>query len=274
MARIVAGIGVPHVPFLAAQVAREGVESETGQLFARVRKALSGMSVDILVVFSTDHLNTFFFDNLPIFAVGVADQFSGPNDETEAVPVSIIRSDRAFAKHLRRRSIDDGFDVALVQEFTVDHSFAVPLHFLTPDMAIPVVPVFINGHIDPLPSARRCFTLGESIGRAIASFDADVKVCLLASGSFSLEVLGPRMAEGLPFGVPDPAWDTRIQTLIKAGSVETLIAEATSDQLHRAGNVAGELFNWLAMLGALKGHRPDWLLAQPKYGHAYGFWKV
>ncbi len=273
MARIVAGFGVPHVPFLAGQVVRDGPGSETGGLFARVREALAAAAVDALVVFSTDHLNTFFFDNLPVFALGVADHFVGPNDEVEALPVSTVRSDRALATHLRRAAVDDGFDVALVQAFAVDHSIAVPLHFLTPEVRIPVVPVFINGHIDPLPSARRCFALGRSLGRAIAAYDADLDVAVLGSGSFSLEVLGPRMAEGLPFGVPDPSWDARIQALMSAGDIETLLAEATPARLRKAGNVAGELFNWLAMLGALGGGRPEWLLPQPKYGHAYGYWR-
>lgn len=272
MARIVAGFGVPHVPFLPAQAVREGPTSETAGLFAQVRGALMSVPIDVIVEFSTDHLNTFFFDNLPTFALGVTDRFSGPNDETDAVPVSTIRSNPALASHLRRVAIDEGFDLSLVQDFTVDHSFAVPLHFLTPEMNIPVVPVFINGHIDPLPSARRCYALGQSIGRAVASFGDDLRVAVVGSGSFSLEVLGPRMHEGLPFGVPDPAWDARIQALMADGAVETLLEETTPAQLRKGGNVAGELFNWLAMLGALQGRRPERLLSQPQYGHAYGWW--
>ena len=33
------------------------------------------MKPDVLVIFDTDHLNTFFFDNLPIFAMGLTDSF-------------------------------------------------------------------------------------------------------------------------------------------------------------------------------------------------------
>lgn len=273
MARIVAGFGVPHVPFLAAQVVREGPGSETGQLFAKLRAAVEAVAPDVIVAFSTDHLNTFFYDNLPVFALGVTDSFTGPNDETEAVAPATVRSHPAFASHLRAAAIEDGFDVALVQEFSVDHSISVPLHFLTPAMGIPVVPVFINGHIPPLPRAARCLALGRSLGQAVARWDGDLDVAFLGSGSFSLEVLGPRMGEGLPFGVPDLGWAERIQTHLETPDHAALVAEATPARLEAAGNVAGELFNWLAMLGAIGEHRPDWVLPQPTYGHAYGFWR-
>ena len=53
-------------------------------------------------MFDTDHLNTFFLDNLPIFAVGVSEQFKGPNDEPREVPDYTIKSLPDFAAHVRR----------------------------------------------------------------------------------------------------------------------------------------------------------------------------
>ena len=46
-------------------------------------------------------------------------------------------------------------------------SVTVPPHSLTPDMTIPVVPFFISGHVPPLPSAQRCYALGQAVGRAM-----------------------------------------------------------------------------------------------------------
>lgn len=273
MARITAGIGLPHVPFLPALVLREGAISETGQLFAQVREAMAAIPIDLIVEFSTDHLNTFFFDNLPIFGIGVADRFTGPNDEVEGVPVSKVLSDRALAEYLRRAAVSDGFDTALVQEFSVDHSFSVPLHFTTPDMTIPVIPVFINGHIAPLPSARRCYALGQSLGRAVRSYGREINVAFMGSGSFSLEVLGPLMFENRPYGIPDPAWAERIKALMVAGEIEQLLQECTPEQIHKAGNVGGELFNWLAMLGAIGELHPDFVQLETRFGHAYGVWR-
>jgi hypothetical protein len=102
--------------------------------------------------------------------VGVTDAFKGPNDEPRSVPIYTIRSRSDLAKHIRRAGIEAGFDLALAQEFTVDHSVVVPLHFMTPNMHIPVIPIFVSGHVAPLPAARRCLQRGATVKRAIESF--------------------------------------------------------------------------------------------------------
>jgi len=134
MANIVAGFGVPHTPVFPFFVKRDGPESETAKLFAAQKEQLSAVRPDVIVMFDTDHLNTFFLDNLPIFAVGVDKSFTGPNDEPREMPVYTIPSALDLAAHIRQASIEAGFDTALTQHFSVDHSVAVPLHFLTPDM--------------------------------------------------------------------------------------------------------------------------------------------
>src|SRR5262245_62243293 len=125
------------------------------------------MRPDLIVMYDTDHLNTFFFDNLPVFAMGVTDAFKGPNDEPRAVPIYMIKSRADVAAHLRRACVETGFDLAVTQDFTVDHSVVVPLHFMTPKMQTPVIPIFVSGHVPPLPSAQRCYELGLAVAGAI-----------------------------------------------------------------------------------------------------------
>jgi hypothetical protein len=272
VAEIVGALGVPHTPFFPSLVEREGPGCETARLFAAVTAELAAMRPDVIVMFDTDHLNTFFFDNLPIFAVGVTDAFKGPNDEPRSVPIYSIASHAGLAAHIRRVGIEAGFDLALTQQFTVDHSVVVPLHFMTPKMDIPVVPIFISGHLAPLPAARRCFELGATVKRAIESFPEVLRVVVIGSGSFSLEVFGPRIAPGKSDGVPDPGWAKRACALIAQGDYDTLIAEATSQQLHKAGNVGGEILNWIAMLPSVEARRPKFLHPQMEQGHAYAAW--
>jgi len=62
-----------------------------------------------------------------------------------------------------RRGLEHGFDLSLTQEFTLDHSMLVPLHFLNPGMRRPFVPLWINGVAHPLPLARRCHLLGTMV---------------------------------------------------------------------------------------------------------------
>jgi gallate dioxygenase len=273
MAQIVAGFGVPHTPVFPFFVKRDGPDCETAKLFAAQKEQLAAARPDVIVMFDTDHLNTFFLDNLPIFAVGVDKAFTGPNDEPREMPIYTIPSAVDLAAHIRQNVIEDGFDAALTQHFSVDHSVAVPLHFLTPDMTIPVIPFFISGHLPPLPPARRCYALGQAVARAIASWPATLRVVIMGSGSFSLEVAGPRMAPGRTDGVPDPDWALRVIKYLEEQQIEKLISEATPHQLLKAGNVGGELLNWIAMLGAIGDRKPNYVAPQMQNGHAYGVWR-
>src|SRR5712691_2166591 len=161
MGEIVAGFGVPHTPAFPALVAREGPKCETAQLYRAVAQHLAAIRPDALVVFTSDHLNTFFLDNFPTLSIGVTDQTSGPNDGTPGLPRYTVPVDERLAGQLYAFGLESGFDLALTQELEVDHTVLVPLHFLTPDMQLPIVPLFVNGIVRPLPAARRCFALGQ-----------------------------------------------------------------------------------------------------------------
>ncbi|MCA1646337.1 MAG: hypothetical protein LC797_13065 [Chloroflexi bacterium] len=65
MAEIVAGFGVPHTPMFPALVAREGPRCETAQLYRTVAQHLEAVRPDAMVIFDSDHLNTFFLSNYP-----------------------------------------------------------------------------------------------------------------------------------------------------------------------------------------------------------------
>jgi len=273
MAQIVAGFGVPHTPIFPHFVKRDGPDSETAKLFAAQKNELAAARPDLILMFDTDHLNTFFLNDLPIFAVGIDGSFKAPNDEPRDVPNYIVPSHAALAAHVRAAAIAAGFDVGMTQNFSVDHSVTVPLHFLTPDMHVPVIPFFISGHLPPLPSAARCYALGQEVARAIEAWPEHKRVVVMGSGSFSLEVGGPRMAPGRSDGVPDPDWAMRVIKSLEDRQIERLIVEATEHQMLKAGNVGGELLNWVAMLGAIGKRKPNYIAPQMANGHAYGVWR-
>ena len=68
-------------------------------------------------MFDTDHLNTFFLDSLPIFAVGIDKIFKAPNDEPSDVPNYIVPSMPDIAAHIRAAAIAAGFDVGMTQNY-------------------------------------------------------------------------------------------------------------------------------------------------------------
>jgi protocatechuate 4,5-dioxygenase beta chain len=273
MAEIVAAFGVPHTPAFPALVAKEGPDCETAKLYAEIAKRLHASAPDVLVIYTDDHFNTFFLDNFPTFAIGIADETSGPNDQTP-MPSYRVAVQSSLATHLRANGMSDGFDLSLVQDFDVDHATLVPLHFLTPDMGIPIVPIFVNGLAPPLPSSQRCYALGKSVAAAIESWPEDKRVAVIGSGSFSLEIGGPKIPPGERAGTPDPEWGKRVQDHLEHARIGDLVAEATTARLARAGNISGELLNWIAMLGVVGEHKPTFIAPQINHGHAYAAWRL
>lgn len=272
MADIVAAFGVPHTPSLPAEVAREGPAYEPAQLFAAVASHLREVQAQALVIFDSDHLNTFFLDNLPLLSIGVAPATAGPNDGTPSMPRYVVPVHEALAQQVRTHAINSGFELGLTQEFEVDHSILVPLHFLTPDMQVPIVPIFIGGIVPPLPLARRCFGLGQAVRDAVAAFPIE-RVAILASGSISLDIGGPLAPPGQITGVADPAWVHEVLGYLREAQFDELLNAATADRLAAAGNIGGELLNWIALLGALGPRRPVMLEARMAHGDAYAVWR-
>ena len=272
MAEIVAAFGVPHNPNSPAMVEQLGPDCETARLYAEVERNVAAVQPDVIVIFDSDHVNTFFLDHMPTFCVGVTDSIEGPNDATR-MPSYEVSVDQPFAAHVRKVGIFEGFDLSLAQEFKADHSLLVPLHFLTPAMNIPIIPIYINGLVPPIPLSKRCHALGAAVRKAIEDWPQKLRVAIIASGSFSLEIGGPKMAPGKRNGVPDPGWAKRIQEHMEAGRVNDLLNEATTTRLAKAGNVGGELLNWIAMLGVIGQRRPTFMQPQSDMGHAFAAWR-
>ncbi len=273
MGEIVAGFGVPHTPAFPSMVAREGPNCETAQLYRTVAQHLDEVNPDALIVFTSDHLNTFFLDNYPKLLIGVTNQTTGPNDGTQGITHTPVPVAEDLATHLYASGLQAGFDFGLSQEFGVDHTVMVPLHFLTPRMQLPIVPIFVNGIVHPLPGARRCYALGQMIRSAVEALPADAKVAVLGSGSWSLDVGGHLAPRGKYSGTPDPDWCYTLMDYLRNGKIDDLLDAATAERMARAGNVGGELLDWIATLGVIGGRKPRFLEPQIDHGHAYGVWR-
>jgi gallate dioxygenase len=275
VAKIVAAYGLPHTPFFPSRVIEEGAASHTGKLFALARDSLAAAKPDVILIFDTDHYNTFFFDNFPILAIGIDEKFSGPNDEPRGgMPSYTVPSKPQLADDLHRHLVRAGYDVAALRDFSCDHSVMVPLHFVNTGMKIPVIPFFISGHIPPLPTAQRCFALGLEIRKALEACPGSERVAIIGTGSFSLEVFGPRIDPGKTDGVPDPEWVHEVCGHLAAADTAGLIAKASEARMYAAGNVGGELLNWIAMLAFTDERKPDFLEQQMENGHAYAGWRL
>lgn len=274
MARVVVAAGVPHTPNFPAVVEEQGAASRVTQLFERVRSDLAAAKPDLILCFTSDHFVGFFFDNMPTFAVGTFESADGPYELSRRMPWYEVKGSPTFASGLLEYGIRAGFDLASTEELKLDHSLLVPLHFLTPTMDVPVVPVCIKALAQPMPTAERCYALGEMVGRYIASRPEDTRVAIVGSGSFSLTVGAPKM------GWIDEEWVATIVDLLRRGETTELVRRSTTDRMRTAGNTGGELLNWIALLGAIGGRTATWVEPDaqppesPRDAHAYGVWTL
>jgi aromatic ring-opening dioxygenase catalytic subunit (LigB family) len=273
MAKIVGAFGVPHNPHFPTW-SQEGhpLGAEIDRFYGAVAEQLRAVAPEAIVYFTSDHYNM-FFESVPIFSIAVAPSASGPSDyPTIARRELPIASE--LARAVQRHAIAGEFDLGMLQELEFDHTVVAPLHFLLPDREIPLVPVFISAFLRPIASARRCYALGHAIREAIEAADSPQRVAIIASGSFSVEIGGPRLAPDSHVGVPDPAWTERVVELLRAGDFEQLVAEATDEQLGEAGNAAAELLDWIAMLGMIDPSAPEFIETQPQFGHSFAAWPL
>jgi aromatic ring-opening dioxygenase catalytic subunit (LigB family) len=274
MAKLVLGIGAPHTPFFPGIAKAQGHKSRMAGLFKRLRTELEAARPDLVLMFTADHYVGFFLDNMPTFCIGTFDAASGPHELSRMMPQYELRGHSAFAKGLLEHGIDSGFDLSSTEEMKLDHAAMVPLHFLTPSRNIPFVPIYIKGLVEPLPRAARCYALGQMVRRHIEQWPGAERVAIIASGSFSLEVGGPKM------GVIDRPWYEFVVDCIRQGKTEELIGQATSKRMRAAGNTGGELLLWIALLGALgdravKFIEPDASPPDsPRDAHAYAVWDL
>jgi Catalytic LigB subunit of aromatic ring-opening dioxygenase len=273
MAEIVGAFGVPHNPHFPSW-SQEGhpLGAEIDAYYGGVADALRACEPDVIVYFTSDHYNI-FFEQLPIFSIGVAESAWGPSDYLTIARRELPIASR-LAREIQQHLVAAEFDVGMSQEFEFDHTVVAPLHFLLPDRDIPLVPIFINAFMRPIASSGRCFALGHAIRDALAATDSDERVAVIASGSFSVEIGGPRLAPDSHVGVPDPAWTERVVELLCEGDFERLVAEATDAQMQAAGNAAGELLDWITMLGMIDPSPPEFIETQPQFGHSYAAWPL
>jgi len=266
MATPVIAIAVPHGPDSPRRVADEKEESKLARQYRETREQLEAARPDVIIELTSDHFVNFFLDKMPAFAVAVVDKADGPHESWRTMPWYEIKSDRNLADALLEHSYQAGYDLAGCEEVQLDHSALVPLHFLTPRMDIPVVPVYLRGFAYPLPTGERCYAFGKMLRQFVENYPGNQRVAVIASGSLSLEIGGPRV------DYTDEEWMALTVGAMKEGKMSRVPPQATGERLAKAGNVAGESLNWVAVWGFLGDVKPEMLETQA--GNAFATWQI
>jgi hypothetical protein len=250
MGEIVGAFGVPHNPHFPTWV-QDGhpLAGEILTMYRPLALAFERMRPDTLLYITSDHRNM-FWQTLPVFAIGVAESARGASDHPELDRDLAI--DAQLAREIHTHLVHAEFDVAVLQDLELDHAAIAPLQFLMPAHRVPLIPIYINAVLRPLPSADRCQALGRAIRAAVEASPEAGRVAVAGSGSFSSEL-------------------DRVLALLRAAAVDDLVTEATGE---RAGNAGGEVLDWIAMLGTFDPRPPDYLDVQRPFGHAFASWHL
>jgi protocatechuate 4,5-dioxygenase beta chain len=106
------------------------------------------------------------------------------------------------------------------------------------------IPVCVNTVQGPLPSAARCYQLGQAIGRAIASWPGEERVVVMGTGGLSHQLDGERA------GFINKDFDLKfIDSMVSDPAGATKYS--TTELVELSGTQGVELLNWVVARGAL-----------------------
>jgi hypothetical protein len=262
MADIVAAALTSHAPLITGkpEIARPEQRDRLYAGFHELGRRLAAARPELIVMFVNDHLQNFPYSNLPAFCVGLADEYDAPSaggGTFMRIPPRKLRGDRAWGMALLEAGLDAGFDFAYSYEIESWDELSVPLHFLTPNGDVPIVPIYTNCAAPPLPRLRRCHEMGAFVGSFLRARPGARRVALVASGGISHWVGTPDT------GRINPEWDQQVLDHIARADVEPLLAFTHADIERDGGNGGQEIRNWVALLGAVPGWKGELLAYEP-----------
>jgi hypothetical protein len=109
---------------------------------------------------------------------------------------------------------------------------------------------------------------------AVKTLPQKMRVAVIATGSFSLEIGGPKIDPGKRNSVPDIEWSKHLHRRIGKAEFQEIVEEATPQRMWKAGNIGGELLNWVVLFGMVGKAKPHYLADHDdKDAHAYAVWR-
>ena len=236
----------------------EGYIQRIEAAFATLRGQIEAYRPDALIMVGDDQGDMFDEANNPTFSVytgeepiwGVSwrDPFGTPPQERTRLT---FPQHADLSRHILKGLIKRGFDVANVGRFEprgnpqrgVSHMVSALVPEVVPRLDIPLVCLFLNEYYPPLPSAERCYQLGEALAAILA--DRPERIAIYASGGLS------HFPGMFNVGWIDQAFDHWLLERLERGDHEALkhLFTFDSDNL-RAGT--GEVRAWITVAAAMK----------------------
>jgi protocatechuate 4,5-dioxygenase beta chain len=253
MATIVAAMAMTHSPGLTGWFERAPLSQ---QLLAKkamdeMRGRLEAAKPDVIVAFSNDHLLNWPINNIPELTVGIGEEHVGPADwydEWLALDKYRIPGHPALARYIVNEGARRRLAFAYLRQMQFDDGFSVPMHYLNPYSAIPLVPVSMNCTVPPIPLPTRAYEVGVTLREMLKAYPGTERIAVLGTGGLSHEPGGPRY-----FWV-DEEFDRWFLAMLTAGDHEALLRECTLERMEAAGSGGtAELLAWITTLAFTRG---------------------
>ena len=277
-----------HSPLLNLPGPSQDLLDDIDMALTDAREFVREYNPELVVIFSPDHYNGFFYKLMPPFCIGTAAVGVGDYG-TQAGPLNVADE---IATQCVKAVLEAGVDVAISAGMDVDHGTVQPLQTLFGDAAArPIIPIFINSVATPLGPLKRARALGAAVGRFAATLDK--RVLFLGSGGLShdppvptLATAPPAALERIVYGRPmtpeqrqarqvavieaadtfahgdsplqplNPEWDHRLLEIFDQGDLTELDGWTNEWIAEQAGNSAHEIRTWVAAFAALASQGP------------------
>ena len=247
MSLVFAGI-CSHAPGITgrAHLADPATKDAFHAAFHALGDELRAARPDALIVVGAEHFGNFFMNNMPAFAIGMADEYEGPIEDPKWL--GIARTKVPGNAELSRRLISEAMqtvDVAFAEEWKFDHAIAVPLNFLTPKYDLDIIPVNINCQGPPLTPLHRAWAFGEALRRAADSVPE--RIAIVATGGISHWPATPDS------GRINADWDRDFLDRWRRNDKAALMSYTDAQTYREAGQGGFEIRTFIALAAAARG---------------------
>ena len=257
MSLVFAGI-MSHGPGMRARAERAdpAVRDPFFATLDRLRGTLEASCPDAIIVIAAEHFANFFMNNMPAYAIGMAEDYEGPIEDPDWLKIERRRI--PGNPDLSRRIIGkvmESIDAAYAEEWKFDHGIMVPLSFLTPRFDLPVIPANINCQGPPLTPLSRAYEFGRAIRAACDAVPE--RVALIGTGGISHWPATPNS------GKINEDWDREFLARWTRNDRAALTAYSDEETLRDAGQGGFEIRTLIAVAGACEGRVGEVWFCEP-----------
>jgi 2,3-dihydroxyphenylpropionate 1,2-dioxygenase len=248
MSLVYAG-ALSHAPGITGRADLCENTKKRDEFFAKLqqqREDIEASGAEALIVVAAEHFANFFMNNMPAFCIGMGDSYEGPIEDPDWLKIPRTKVPGAPELGTRiTREVMKTVDVAYAEEWKFDHGIMVPLHFLTPEYQLPIIPVNINCQGPPLTPLHRAFAFGEALRRACDSVPE--KIALVATGGVSHWPATPDS------GKINEEWDLRFLGQLMRQEKEAFLSYSDEETYAQAGQGGFEIRTYIAAAAAAGG---------------------